>query len=383
MNLVIYTNILTPYRKYFYDALYKACKEYKDNFYVVVMADTESGRNWRYEELKTSYTILLENKTLSVGGAYIHFNPDLKAVLKRLKPDILICAGGYLCPGIWKAIRWKKRMDYKIYFWSESHLNESRNYGKLKTGLRERIRRKIYPKFDGFWYAGEMSRNFIEKYAGSHSDMRFVPNLIEEEKYYQAAEITAEEKIRLREKYHIAEDRIIFLCPARLIEVKGIDKVIPLIAKCRNHEKVTIVVAGDGELRNTIAEMAGRERLDVRLLGFQGQEEMIELYGFCDFFLLPSISDANPLTCIEALWAGMPLLISEHCGNYPEVIRNGQNGYVFSYKNSKRAIEDMEEMIRSDWKWRQNAKEISLQIAQKQYSTEKVVKDIVEHCHER
>ena len=40
-------------------------------------------------------------------------------------------------------------------------------------------------------------------------------------------------------------------------------------------------------------------------------------------------------------------------------------------------------MIRSDWKWRQNAKEISLQIAQKQYSTEKVVKDIVEHCHER
>ena len=79
----------------------------------------------------------------------------------------------------------------------------------------------------------------------------------------------------------------------------------------------------------------------------------------------------------------MPLLISEHCGNYPEVIRNGQNGYVFSYKNSKRAIEDMEEMIRSDWKWRQNAKEISLQIAQKQYSTEKVVKDIVEHCHER
>ena len=56
---------------------------------------------------------------------------------------------------------------------------------------------------------------------------------------------------------------------------------------------------------------------------------------------------------------------------------------MFSYKNSKRAIEDMEEMIRSDWKWRQNAKEISLQIAQKQYSTEKVVKDIVEHCHER
>lgn len=51
---------------------------------------------------------------------------------------------------------------------------------------------------------------------------------------------------------------------------------------------------------------------------------MIELYSISDVFVLPSISDANPLTCIEALWTELPLFISENCGNYPEVIEQGK-----------------------------------------------------------
>ena len=41
-----------------------------------------------------------------------------------------------MSPGVWKALGLKKKLGYKIYFWSESHLKEDRNYGKIKVKIR-------------------------------------------------------------------------------------------------------------------------------------------------------------------------------------------------------------------------------------------------------
>ena len=377
MNMAIYTNILTPYRTYFYDLMYNECKKNGDNFYVILMAETEPNRNWKYEQFKTEYTILLESKTLAMGETYIHFNKDLKSVLKGLNLDVLICAGGYLCPGIWSAISWKKELGYKVLFWSESHLNEARDYGGMKVKLREAIRNAVYKKFDGFWDAGEMSRQFIEAYATQEKEMHFMPNLVEESKYKKASIATEEEKKKLREKYSVSSDKTIFVCPARLSTVKGMDKFTELFAKAKNNKKATVLVAGDGELKEALEKMIQEKGVDIRLLGFQNQETVIELYSMADVFLLPSLSDPNPLTCIEALWAGLPLFISEHCGNYPEVVRQGENGYVFSYSDAEKAVEYLEKIIESDASWRKGAKEISQHIANEKYDSKKVVEKIV------
>ena len=381
MNIAIYTNILTPYRKYFYDKLYEECKRNGDEFHVLLMAETEEGRNWTYDQFKTEYTILLNHKTVMIGSAPIHFNNNLKDVLKKLDLDILICAGGYLCPGVWDVLRWKKQFKYKTYFWSESHLNESRDYSGLKVKLRETIRKKVYRSFDGFWYAGKLSRELIERYASVDSDMYFMPNLVEEQRYYSAANISAEERNVLREKYHIDDKKTVFICPARLISVKGIDKFIPLLANMPDKDKITILIAGDGELKEKVAASAKELNIAVRLLGFQNQEAIVELYSIADAFLLPSLSDANPLTCIEALWAGLPLFISNHCGNYPEVVKPEENGYVFNYTNKKEAIDNLTKIINSSNQWRTNAKKVSLEIAKDKYDSEKVVHNVIQYFH--
>ena len=178
MNIVLYTNIMTPYRKNFYDVIYKECACRGDQFTVLLMAATEPNRNWNYEELKAEYAVLLKGKTISVSDIYIHFNRDLKGALRQAKPDILICAGSYLCPGVWQAVGWARELGYKAYFWSESHLNEKRDYTSLKTFVREMLRKRIYSKFDGFWYAGDLSKQFIKQYAKETAEYIFVPNLV-------------------------------------------------------------------------------------------------------------------------------------------------------------------------------------------------------------
>ncbi len=381
MNIAIYTNILTPYRTFFYDALYKECQKNGDNFHVILMADTEPNRNWRYNDFKTEYSILLNNKTVTVGNAYIHFNNNLKAVLIELKLDVIICAGSYLCPGILNVLSWKKQFGYTTYYWSESHLNEIRSYNSIKIKIRESIRKYLYRRFDGFWYAGQMSLQFIKKYAKADCRLYFMPNLVEEDKYERASHITEIERKELREKYNIDNSKTVFICPARLSVVKGIDKFISLFAKCPNRDKATVLIAGDGELKDSIEEQIKKLNVDIRLLGFQNQGSIVELYGLSDVFLLPSLSDPNPLTCIEALWAGLPLFISEHCGNYPEVVQKGKNGYVFSYEEEDRTIKDLNMMINASDNWKTNASQISKEIAEEKYSSKKVVKRVIEYYH--
>lgn len=371
MKILIYTNILTPYRKYFYDLFYQECLRNGDDFRVLVMANTELGRSWTYTELCSEYTTLLTGHTFDKGEVHIHYNSDLGKQLWSFKPDVVVCAGSYLCPGTWTVTRLKRKLGYVCAYWSESHLNEERNYDSLKIKVREHLRNKFYKKYDAFWFSGTLSKEFILKYAKPDAKLFFLPNLIDEKKYSVAQENVDN---KLRNKYNISASKTIFFCPARLVPVKGICEFLDLISKSECKETATIVIAGGGPLKEIINKKAIEYNVDIRLIGEKEQNEIINLYSIADIFLLPSLSDANPLTCVEALWAGLPLFISDHCGNYPEVIRQGQNGYVFSYEKSSKAIEMFDSLVKCSLNWKEEAKKISIEIANNLYCSEFVVK---------
>lgn len=377
MKIVIYTNILTPYRKHFYDLIYNQCKKNGDEFYVYVMAPTEPGRNWFYDDLKMEYTVLLENKTITKSTISIHFNKNLKEKLTMLKPDLVICAGSYLCPGVWKVLSLQKKLGYKCMFWSESHLSEQRNYSRVKLWVRDNIRKIFYSKFDGFLYAGKKSKDFIEKYSIEDKKMVFCPNIINNIAFNDAVKFKESKLEEIKNKYSIDKNKINFICPARLISVKGIEEFLESIIKYPQKDRIRIYLAGDGDRKDAIEKISSENGIDVRFLGYKNQNEIIELYAACDFFLMPSLSDANPLTCVEALWAGKPLLVSNHVGNYPEAVNIGENGYVFSCEDRTSIVEILNEIIDKDCEWYINAKMESLRIADSIYNPEKNVERIL------
>ena len=382
MNFAIYTNILTPYRKYFFDLVYDECKKRGDGFKVFVMAETEPNRNWKYDSLKTSYTELLDCKTFSRGEVYIHYNKDLIKQIKEFMPDIVVCAGSYLMPGVWTLCAKKTEIGCRVFFWSESHAKEHKGLGGMKASVRELIRKIIYTQFDGFWYAGKLSREFIERYTSKKVDYVFMPNLVDGNVFSRALTYSESMKQEIKNKYGVQQGKKIFICPARLSPVKGILEFCALLNKCIYKNDVEVLVAGDGELKDDIQRYVDGNNLNLKLLGYKSQEEMVELYAIADVFLMPSLSDPNPLTVIEALWAGLPLLISEHCGNYPETVKEGENGYVFNYEDQNDAISKIEQMIRSPFKWSLQAKETSTLIALEHYDSEKVIRRAVDTLQE-
>lgn len=380
MNVVLLTNIMTPYRRFFYDQLYAAMKEKGIDFHVVLMADTEPNRNWCYEDYKTDYSILLSHKTITISGIFIHLNWGLKNLYNKLKPDVVICAGSYMYPALWRTIALQKVFGYKTFYWSESHLSEKRNYGGFKIKIRELIRRNVISKFYGFWYAGRFSKEFIDCYAKKEAKFVFVPNLIDTSKF-KSGELRESKLAEIRSRYDLAADKLVLLTPARLSAVKGILEFLDLYKEADTSNAVYLL-AGDGELQDKIQNFCLEHNLNVKLLGYKSEKEMLELYSITDIFVLPSLSDPNPLTCIEACWMSKPLFVSRHVGNYPEIIKEGINGYVFNYENPNETLDKLGRILTSDKEWRLRAGYTSYSIGNDLYNPEDAVKRIIEETLE-
>lgn len=64
---------------------------------------------------------------------------------------------------------------------------------------------------------------------------------------------------------------------------------------------------------------------DTLFLGFQ--QDVAPFYAAFDALLLPSISEGTPVSAIEALAAGRPV-VATRVGGVPDVIRDGEDGFL-------------------------------------------------------
>ena len=252
MRVVLLTNILNPFRIFFYDKLRDEYAHHNVDFRVLVMVPNEPGRTWQYDDFRRDYTTLMKGGLKKVSGIDVIINPGIGRVIKKMNPDVMVCAGSYMLPSVWAAIGLKKKYNYKVLYWSESHLNEKRSYGSLKLAVRSFFRNTVISRFDGFWYAGKMSKEFIDTYASEDSYYVFVPNLIDERAYYIASKYSEEQKKVIRKSYNVADDNVMFLTPARLSKEKGILEFLDIMNDVPSKNKVTIVMPGQGELKEEI-----------------------------------------------------------------------------------------------------------------------------------
>lgn len=370
MNIAVFTNILNPYRMVLFDKIYSQALSIGVSFKVYAMTSEKSDRTWQYEDFKRDYTVLLKSRTIHIKGvAYLHFNTGIKAEIKSFKPDIVVMAGSYLQPTNIYLLSHKKKFGYTTVFWSESHLSETRNYGKLKLQFREFVRHQILGRMDAFWYPGKKALQFIERYKNPSAQTIRVPNTIDNV-FFDGEEFDIKNS---KQTDKIKSSLKIFFTPARLSPVKGILEFCEILKNIDN-KKYLWLIAGDGPLEDDIRKFISDNKINLRLLGMKNSHEIKKLYAECDVFLLPSISDANPLTVIEALWMKKPLFISEHVGNYPEAVIDGKNGYVFSYRDKDDVLAKFSMLLQQDDEWYKNASELSYSIAKEQFNIADIAK---------
>jgi glycosyltransferase involved in cell wall biosynthesis len=137
----------------------------------------------------------------------------------------------------------------------------------------------------------------------------------------------------------------------RLSAEKGVETLFSAWLKYDRKSKLKIV--GTGELFEELNKIA-IQTSNIEMLGFKSGDELNTLIREASFIIVPSEwYENNPLTIIEAYANGKPV-IGSNVGGIPEIINDGETGFLFemgsvkdlSDKITKAELIDREEYYR-------------------------------------
>jgi glycosyltransferase involved in cell wall biosynthesis len=135
-------------------------------------------------------------------------------------------------------------------------------------------------------------------------------------------------------------ERFVVFCPRRWAPSKGIiflAKAICLLDEDKNlKSKFLFAFAGDDTRYPVYTEKINSQLagLDIQVirLGDLKSDQVVSYYQSADLVVIPSLMEAVSLAALEAMACGTPV-ISTHVGGMPEIIQNGETGYLVSPGN--------------------------------------------------
>lgn len=121
----------------------------------------------------------------------------------------------------------------------------------------------------------------------------------------------------------------------RLVPEKDHQTLLKAFQKIRQQKEATLIILGEGELKNTLKEKAKELGISdhVYLIGFQ--ENPYVYFKHADLFVLSSIHEGFGHVLVESLAVGTPVVSTDCWPGAREVLKNGKYGQIAEVGNAK------------------------------------------------
>lgn len=168
---------------------------------------------------------------------------------------------------------------------------------------------------------------------------RFLSNGVDIERFKI---IDVDAKNKLKQKYNIPLNKKIVFCPRRWAPTKGIIylvKSIDLLVNENKRNDLLFIFAGNEyndypeyvAQINKIIEDKNLKK-SIKLLGNVKYNLINEIMSISDLIVIPSLMEAISLAALEGMACGK-IVIGTNVGGFPQVINNGENGFLVPPKN--------------------------------------------------
>lgn len=322
-------NIPSPYRLHLFDVLGERLRANNIDFHVHFMAHLHQDRpHWALEGKGLSFShSFWPDVGPTIRGMTWHLNPGLVKALRDQPTDYLLVGG-----------LWDSFTNVLVSALARRTVGIAWIEGNTKTtgrinGVFRMYKQLLLHRYQFVAVPGTEGSNYVQLILSSaNSSPRpvFLPNIVDERKFVPASEVTAATRQAMRDRFGFDQEDRIAVWPARLVAAKGVVEFLLLLTP-QVLEGWKILLLGEGPLRQEVERAISSQGLEknVVLRTYVAYDEMPGIYASSDLFLLPSVTDPNPLSVVEAMHSGLPILVSDRIGNYPEAYRKGVNGWSF------------------------------------------------------
>lgn len=170
---------------------------------------------------------------------------------------------------------------------------------------------EFYKSMDHLVTVNPMFIDKLEALGFNRRNISYIPNFVSREQFHK---VSADEKKEIRKNYGYSELDFVVLGVGQIQTRKGIMDFVEVAKAC---PKVKFVWAGGfsfGKITDgfeSLNQVVNNPPDNVRFLGIVDRSEMNAIYNMADTMFLPSYSELFPMTVLESMSVGIPIVLRD------------------------------------------------------------------------
>ncbi len=275
---------------------------------------------------------VLENRAKNPGVT--HFSgcdtPEIRAVLRRLQPDVVL-VNGWVVKTCLQALWACRRLGIPCMVRGEANLLRPRAWWK------HALHRVLLKRYQAYLAIGSANRAFYRSHGCPPERIFDVPYVVDNDWFAQEAEKRVGSRADLRRKWRIGEASFVFLFVGKLEEKKHPQDLLTALSQMPSdvRQRSHVLIAGSGPLLAACRAQAAAQALPVTFAGFMNQSALPDAYAAADVLVLPSdAGETWGLVVNEAMASGRPAMVSRSAGSCEDLVVDGKTGYAFDVRDT-------------------------------------------------
>jgi glycosyltransferase involved in cell wall biosynthesis len=255
---------------------------------------------------------------------------DLADRLSTFSPDAVVVYG-YSQRLQRRAVRWATAAGAAVLMTSDSELRAPRS--RPVRALKSMVVPFLVKDVTLFLTVGDANEAYYRHYG--ISDHRFVRCPLPIDVGHYDSVIVRRRQCRddVRSKLGIPAHHKVVLSVGKLLPRKRQADLVECSNSLHNdRDDVTVVLAGSGPEEQSLRTSARRLGAGgVVFAGFVPPERLAEYYCAADVYVHCSDNEPHSLAISEAIYCGLPVVLSDRCGSYgpTDDVQPGRNGFVY------------------------------------------------------
>jgi glycosyltransferase involved in cell wall biosynthesis len=247
----------------------------------------------------------------------------------------------------------------RVVMMTDSHAQTAKAQGILAE-----VKRRLVLQFDAAFVAGKSQREYFESMGMNHSKIVTGYDVVDNDYFATCAKAARNNCLEVRARQGLPERYLLNV--GRMIWKKNLETLVDaykLVKERVGPSCPRLVLVGSGKLERSLrdrclghglsvrqvgpgAELARAGDADVLFYGFKQAGELPEFYALADCFVLPSREEEWGLVVNEAMACGLPVLVSAVAGCARDLVRHGENGFMFQPFEASALADHLETIAR-------------------------------------
>ncbi len=330
MKIAALTSVSGPYIVARYSALAIEFPQHK--LYLLELGSVSAIYQWRSNFTDLPYQSIVLSELPAEEQSLTQLWSGLSKALAQIQPDVLVICG-YGVPGMLPGLLWSLWHRKPAVLLSDTKADDA-----PRSSWKEALKGTIVRSYRAALVAGELHKQYLISLGMPEAAIWLGYDVVDNQIFHP-------DRIRHLPR-PLGLERPYFLSIARFVPKKNLMTLISAYAAYRGKagdRAWDLVLCGEGKLRPQIEALITQAQLEshVRLPGFLQQEDLLPYFAHAGCFVHASIQEEWGLVVNEAMAAGLPILLSERCGCFKELMIEGVNGFGFDPENISQLTELM------------------------------------------